>query len=298
MTTSSQCTFCNKTNHSFQNCEDPEINTIINRMETDISEKRTWVEVSKYLTKQPAIHVRLLARKNALDTRIQKAFLNEKLSDIYHFRQKKKRLREFAEVIDWALYAEWELFSIDDFDIHKMDIYLYRYMMHGIDDMDERGIFTQEDRLSFVPYELKRVYDEVSRHIAHTDRYSDFMTIFANYKDSVEKLLIRRLNEDNNQNTPHQHKIVPYMLVRPRVVAGKNQPTCAICYNDLTRLTIVKLKCSHEFCTTCFERQTEISERDRSKLLCGLCRHSVDEIYTENPAIYRKYEKRNITPII
>jgi hypothetical protein len=296
MSTSTRCAFCNNTKHTFNNCKSRRITAIVNSMEANISDKNTWRSISEYLTSRSAMDVRLLARKNSLDTRIQKAFLIERLAYIYNCRQTKIRLREFALIVGVVLYgiSSGGAFHLDDFDIYKTDSYLYQYIMRGINDMQERGLHTEEDRIQYVSHELTRIHTDISGYTNNTNnRYDDFMAIFADKKKSIEEFLIRRINEHHHPNDIKPFTIVPYMLVRPRTASSKNQPTCAICYNELTRTDIVKLKCGHEFCTTCIDRQLEISDRERMRLQCGLCRNIVNELYTENPDVYNKYEIRN-----
>ena len=127
-----KCSYCNTAGHTLQYCVDKSIPDLINGLEKSIANRYSYTNILSFLQSQPAIYLRILARKHQISTTIQKGFLIDQLTPIYYKIHKQIRLCELGKFIYEHLQSSEPLYSIESFRIDRFAYYLYTHLIHEI----------------------------------------------------------------------------------------------------------------------------------------------------------------------
>jgi hypothetical protein len=296
-----KCAFCHQRGHTLHDCGNPAIDTQIQHMENHIAKEYTWANLTRFFRDQLAINVRILARKNGLNIRIQKAFLNEQLVEIYYNKHKIGRMREIGELVARHMDVRDTDVFICDFRIEQLDEYLYQHLTRNIQQMNLHDPVNVVDKLNYISRDLDSLYNNLYlANALQNERYREFMTIIYNrimqIQHTLRSRLMRQFHIDDIDADTTPIVITPYLLVSYPLHRSRAPKYCPICMDNAPNNEIVLFKCGHQICNTCLQTQIEVlnrSERAAPFVKCSICRENVHEIYTPNKKIYAEYESDN-----
>ena len=120
-------------------------------------------------------------------------------------------------------------------------------------------------------------------------RTRDYINNDYDNNDDDDIIVSRSLNSafDAVATAPQIKKYVIYLVLVPDEVeeGEEGEEDCAICYESIKCMDLVKLNCKHKFCGICI-KETLKSHSKLSEPSCALCRKQMISFSVKNPEIY------------
>ena len=290
-----KCSYCKTAGHTLYNCLDESIPDLIKGLEQSITNRYTYNKILLFLQCQPAIHVRILARKHRLSTSVQKGFLIERLTPIYYNIHKHIRLCELGGFIHDQLQPCEPLYTNERFCIDRLAYYLYTHLIHEVQCLDDDSHTNVITKLAYVSNTLNTLYREVYQMNAEkNNRYYEWTQYIydtiTNMHHTMRVQLTHHLQDtgDESPGRTSRPTITPYMLVSSSRTFRNKTESCPICYDDILPHEKLQFKCGHVLCNTCTHTHVETSAPNLPQ--CVLCRAEIREIYTIDKTVYAEWD--------
>lgn len=292
-----RCSYCNTVGHTLKYCIDSSIPELIKGLEQSIANCYTHNNIMLFLQRQPALHVRILARKHLLSTSVQKGFLIDELTQIYYKIHKDVRLCELGRFIHEHLLPVEPLYEIHSFRIDRLAHYLYEHLINEVNRIADDETTSLITKLAYISNTLNTLYRDIYRiNQEKNNRYIEWMLyiyeIITNMHHTLRVQLTYSLQEDiddvEQPIVPNCPNITPYILVSSSRTFRNKTESCPICYDDISPSEKIQFKCSHMLCNKCTHIHVNTCSPNIPK--CVLCRAEIREIYTTDKTIYAEWD--------
>ena len=269
------CSFCHSHSHNINMCQDQMIGVLYERI------KVIYVEI---MTRHPnTIEINFKSILNRrFDLRELRVVGVKFLNILARTRNSK------ASLIDII----WEHFRIR----------IYQPVQEETELLEVRRLPTVPDAIPSFAIDLEQPTSQEEHEDDYITWYIDttpsrLLDVLNQYSiDGVRRNLNIEFNNADNihHNVPQIEKYdISLILVQKEEEKEEEREECAICYENINCMDLVKLNCNHTFCSDCIKGTLNANKNNSRSLvvLCALCREPMRSFSVKTQEIYNLVEE-------